>query len=66
MFFICIMWGYDGLAGSAVIGLPEFRKVFGFPYAGDYVIDARWQLGFTGATLFGTSLSVPLEFALVA
>ncbi|KAI1870583.1 uncharacterized protein JN550_005126 [Neoarthrinium moseri] len=53
MFFICITWGFDGLAGGVVTSIAEFRKDFGFPYAGDYVVDANWQLGWLGATLFG-------------
>jgi hypothetical protein len=54
MFFICIMWGFDGLAGGVVTSIAEFRKDFGYPYAGDYVVDANWQLGWLAATLFGT------------
>lgn len=53
MFFICIMWGFDGLAGGVVTSIAEFRKDFGYPYAGDYVVDANWQLGWLAATLFG-------------
>lgn len=53
MFFLCIAWGFDGLAGGVVVSIAEFRKDFGRPYAGDYVVDANWQLGFTSATLFG-------------
>jgi len=47
------MFGYDSLAGNIVISIYEFRKDFGYPYAGDYVVDANWQLGFQGATLGG-------------
>ncbi len=47
------MFGYDSLAGSAVISLPAFRETFGRPYDGDYVVDANWQLGFQAATLGG-------------
>lgn len=55
MFFICVMWGYEGLAGTAVIGLGAFRIMYGHPYgdAGEYVVSADWQLGFTAATLAG-------------
>lgn len=56
MFFICIMWGYEGLAGTAVIGLGAFRVMYGHPYEGEYVVDANWQLGFTAATLAGKPL----------
>lgn len=59
MFFICILWGYDGLAGGVVTSIAEFRKDYGYYYEGAYVLDANWQLGFTAATLFGmTSLVV--------
>lgn len=50
------MWGYEGLAGTAVIGLGAFRVIYGHPYEGDYVVDANWQLGFTAATLAGKCL----------
>jgi hypothetical protein len=53
MFFVCIMWGFDSLAGGIVVAIDEFRKDFGVPFAGDYVIDASWQLGWQAATLFG-------------
>lgn len=53
MFFTCIMFGFDSLAGGVVVSIVEFRKDFGHPYAGDYVVDANWQLGFQAATLFG-------------
>lgn len=53
MFYTCIMFGFDSLAGGVVVGISEFRKDFGHPYAGDYVVDANWQLGFQAATLFG-------------
>ncbi|RDW95116.1 general substrate transporter-1 [Coleophoma crateriformis] len=52
-FFICIMFGYDSLAGGVVIGIEAFRKDFGYPYGGDYVVAASWQLGFQAATLGG-------------
>lgn len=54
MFFICIVWGYDGLAGNVVVSIVQFRKDFGHPYNGDYVVDANWQLGFQGATMLST------------
>jgi hypothetical protein len=55
MFFICIMWGYKGLAGTAVIDLEAFCLIYGHTYEGGYVVDANWQLGFTAATLAGKS-----------
>lgn len=53
MFFICVAWGFDGLAGGVVVSIAEFRKDYGKPYGGDYVVDANWQLGFQAGTLFG-------------
>ncbi|KAK7182677.1 putative sugar transporter [Paraphaeosphaeria sporulosa] len=53
MLFICIMWGYDGMAGSIVLSIPRFRQDYGYIYAGDYVVSAEWQMGFTSASLFG-------------
>jgi hypothetical protein len=53
MFFTCVMYGFDSLAGGVVVGIVEFRKDFGHPFAGDWVIDANWQLGFQAATLGG-------------
>lgn len=58
-FFICCMFGYDSLAGSAVISLPAFRETFGRPYDGDFVVDANWQLGFQAATLGGMPCASP-------
>ncbi|CAI6093058.1 hypothetical protein V2G26_017997 [Clonostachys chloroleuca] len=52
MFFICVAWGFDGLAGGVVVSIAEFRKDYGKPYGGDYVVDANWQLGFQAGTLF--------------
>ncbi|PSN69430.1 general substrate transporter [Corynespora cassiicola Philippines] len=53
MLFICIMWGYDGLAGSIVLSIPRFRQDYGYLYNGQYVVSADWQLGFTSASLVG-------------
>ncbi|KAF2033341.1 MFS general substrate transporter [Setomelanomma holmii] len=53
MFFTCIMFGFDSLAGGVGVSIVEFRKDFGHPYGGDYVVDTNWQLGFQAATLFG-------------
>jgi hypothetical protein len=56
MFFTCILFGYDSLAGGVVVAISEFRKHFGAPFGGDYVIDANWQIGYTAATLVGMIL----------
>ncbi|KAH6686402.1 general substrate transporter [Plectosphaerella plurivora] len=56
MFFVCIMYGYDALAGSVVISILEFRKDFGFRYGDEYVVSAAWQLGFQAAFFAGLML----------
>ncbi|KAI9147290.1 Major facilitator-type transporter ecdC [Paramyrothecium foliicola] len=53
MCFLCVTWGFEGTAGSIVVSIVQFRKDFGSPYEGDYVLDASWQLGFQGITSFG-------------
>lgn len=52
-FFLCVTWGFDGLAGGVVVSIAEFRQDFGTAFGEDYVVDANWQLGFQAATLFG-------------
>lgn len=58
MCFLCVTWGLEGTAGSIVVSIVQFRKDFGKPYKGDYVLDANWQLGFQAITSFGTSKHV--------
>lgn len=36
-----------------MLAIPQFRKDFGEPFAGDYVIPAKWQLAFTAGSIFG-------------
>lgn len=56
MFFVCILFGFDALAGGVVVSIEQFRKHFGTPFDGDYVVNANWQLGFLAATLGGLVL----------
>lgn len=53
MLFICIMWGYDGMAAAIVLSIPRFRQDYGYPFGGDYVVSADWQMAFTGGGLGG-------------
>ncbi|KAH7037545.1 general substrate transporter [Microdochium trichocladiopsis] len=55
-FYICVTFGYDGLAGSIVVSIAAFRKDFGTPFAGDYAVDANWQLGWLAGTIGGMVL----------
>lgn len=56
MFVVCIMYGYDALAGSVVIAIEAFRRDFGFRYGNDYVVGADWQLGFQAGFFAGLIL----------
>lgn len=64
MFFLCITWGFDGLAGGIVVSITEFRRDFGTPYDGDYVVDANWQLGFQAATIFSRGFCRHIQTAI--
>ncbi|KAL6690512.1 general substrate transporter [Trichoderma pleuroticola] len=56
MLFTCIMYGYDGLAGSIVLSINRFRQDYGYLYQGQYVVSAAWQLGFTAGSMAGIVL----------
>ncbi|KAL3457585.1 major facilitator superfamily domain-containing protein [Aspergillus heterothallicus] len=43
----CItLLSFDVQAAGAVVGMPEFRKDFGYEYEGGYVLPAKWQSAF--------------------
>lgn len=44
-----ILVSFDLQAAGSVIGIPQFRKDFGFKFGDDYVIPAEWQSAFSGA-----------------
>ncbi|PSN75659.1 maltose permease MAL31 [Corynespora cassiicola Philippines] len=47
-----ILVAFETQAGGAVVGIPQFRKDFGYEYpigSGSYVIPASWQSAFSGA-----------------
>ena len=46
--FILVLGGFDNQAGGAVLSIPEFRKDFGSPYEGNYVLPAVWQSAYSG------------------
>lgn len=37
---------FESVATGLSTSIPQFRKDFGYPFAGDYVLDARWQAAF--------------------
>jgi MFS family permease len=51
--FTTVMWGYDGLAGTIVLAIEQFRHDFGTEFRGHFVVSASWQLAFQAASLVG-------------
>jgi len=52
-FFIYGIWtivccSFDNSAGIVVLGIPQFRKDFGYEFQGGYVLPANWQSAFSG------------------
>ena len=46
-----ILLSFDVQAAGAVVGIPQFRKDFGYKFGDDYVLPAAWQSGFNGAPI---------------
>lgn len=44
-----LLVSFENQASGNIIGVPEFRKDFGYEYNGDYVLYATWQSVFQGA-----------------
>lgn len=40
---------YSKVAGTSVLGIPQFRKDFGKAFDGDYVLSTQWQSAYYGA-----------------
>ncbi|RFU78605.1 maltose permease [Trichoderma arundinaceum] len=63
-FFWCLfaVWSvllvsFDNQASGIVLGIPQFRRDFGYLYNGQYVLHANWQSAFTGAPLASNLIS---------
>lgn len=47
-----VLVAFETQASGAVVGIPQFRKDFGFEFpagSGKYVLPAEWQSAFSGA-----------------
>lgn len=44
-----LLVSFENQASGNVLGIPEFRKDFGFYFEGNYVLSAKWQSAFSGA-----------------
>lgn len=54
MVWVVLLVSFENQAAGNVIGIPEFRKDFGYKFTGpdgevSYVLDAKWQSAFQGA-----------------
>ncbi|KAL3488542.1 general substrate transporter [Aspergillus germanicus] len=47
--WVVLVVAFDFAAPSAILGVPQFRKDFGYFYQGDYVLPAKWQSAYSGA-----------------
>lgn len=46
--WVVVISSFDNQVGGVVISIPEFRKDFGSPFDGDYVLPAKWQSAYSG------------------
>lgn len=46
-----LLVSFEGQAAGNILGIPEFRKDFGFFYNGNWVLSAKWQSAFSGAPI---------------
>jgi MFS transporter, SP family, general alpha glucoside:H+ symporter len=44
-----VLLSFDGQAAAAIVGIPQFRKDFGYAFNDDYVLPAHWQSIFNAA-----------------
>lgn len=49
--WVTLLATFDDQASYAILGIPEFRKDFGYYYDGNYVLAASWQSAFNGAPI---------------
>lgn len=48
-----VVFSFDNQVGAVVLGIPQFRKDFGSPFQGNYVLPAKWQSAFSGGPAAG-------------
>lgn len=46
--WILITCSFDNQASGSILGIPQFRKDFGYAFGGDYVLPAQWQSAYNG------------------
>ena len=46
--WVIVLTSFESLASSIVLGIPQFRKDFGYPFEGNYVLDTIWPSAISG------------------
>jgi MFS transporter, SP family, general alpha glucoside:H+ symporter len=46
--WLTLLVSFENQASGIVIGIPQFRKDFGYFADGNYVLSAKWQAAFSG------------------
>jgi SP family general alpha glucoside:H+ symporter-like MFS transporter len=47
--WMIILNSFENQAGGSVLGIPQFRKDFGYKFGDTYVLHVQWQSAFSGA-----------------
>ncbi|KAH8676473.1 general substrate transporter [Tricladium varicosporioides] len=46
--WLLVLNSFENQAAGSALGIPQFRKDFGYAFGGDYVLPADWQGAFSG------------------
>ncbi|RDW76922.1 hypothetical protein BP6252_04975 [Coleophoma cylindrospora] len=49
--WVIISASFEGQASGIILGIPEFRKDFGYLFGDQYLISAKWQVAFGAASV---------------
>lgn len=49
--WMVLLVSYENQASGNILGIPQFRKDFGYKSGDQYVLSANWQSGFTAAPI---------------
>ncbi|KAG9688539.1 MFS hexose transporter, partial [Aureobasidium melanogenum] len=59
--FVLLLSSFDNQAGGVVLSIPQFRKDFGSPYDGGYVLSAAWQSAYSGGPVLTSIIGLLLS-----
>lgn len=55
--YCSLVVAFESVATGLSTSIPQFRKDFGYPFAGEYVLDARWQAAFDAGPRFSSVIA---------